>query len=91
MSRRQKALAVLQDELRTIEVFDRVHDYTANADPADKQAYAVRQVRRGEISVEIQKLNESSEQQNHARTGKSLVFPALAKNALQYLLKWFRW
>jgi hypothetical protein len=68
MSRRQRALAALYDELRTIQVFDRVHDYSANVDPADNQAYAARQIRRAQIAAEIQKLNEAKAAK-HARLG----------------------
>jgi hypothetical protein len=59
MWRRQRALAALDDELRTIQVFDRIHDYAPNGDPIDNEAYAVRQIRRAQIAAEIQKLNEA--------------------------------
>jgi hypothetical protein len=59
MWRRQKALAALYDELRTIQAFDRVHDYSSNPDPTDNEAYATRQIRRSQIAVEIQKLTEA--------------------------------
>lgn len=58
MWRRQKALTALRDELCTIQVFDRVHDYSANTDPTDNEAYAARQIRRSEVAAEIQRLNE---------------------------------
>jgi hypothetical protein len=92
MWRRQKALAALQDELRTIDVFDRVHDYSANADPADNQAYAVRRLRRAVIIAEIQKLNESKSKRNPFRVGSAAVFTsAVANTALHYLLRLMRW
>lgn len=53
MSLRQVALADLYEELRTIEVFDRVHEYAPLADPANERLYAIRQVRRNEILQEI--------------------------------------
>jgi hypothetical protein len=59
MWRRQNALAALYDELRAIQVFDRVHDYSANTDPTDDEAYATRQIRRSQIATEIQKLKEA--------------------------------
>jgi len=59
MSQRQRALAALYDELRTIEVFDRVHNFSTNTNMADNQAYATRQIRRAHITAEIQKLKES--------------------------------
>jgi hypothetical protein len=71
MWRRQKALAALYDELRSIQVFDRVHAYSANSDPADNEAYATRQVRRSQIAVEIQKLKEA-EAAKHTRLNSVL-------------------
>lgn len=59
MWQRQRALAALNDELRTIQVFDRLHDYSTNTDHLDNKAYAVRQIRREQITAEIQKLNET--------------------------------
>lgn len=59
MSRRQNALAALYDELRTIEVFDRVREFSTNTDLADNQAYEKRQKRRAQITAEIQKLKET--------------------------------
>ena len=53
MSQRQSAMANLYEELRTIEVFDRVHDYVLPADPANEALYANRQVRRKQIMEEI--------------------------------------
>lgn len=59
MWRRQKALTALHDELCTIQMFDRVHDYSASTDPTDNEAYVARQIRRSKIAAEIQKLNEA--------------------------------
>jgi hypothetical protein len=59
MWRRQKALAALYHELRTIQVFDRLHDYSANADPADNEAYAIRKIRRAQVTAEIERLKGS--------------------------------
>lgn len=58
MSPKQKTLA-LREELRIIQVFDRVHDYAAEADPANERAYAVRQARRRQIIDEIANLRVS--------------------------------
>jgi hypothetical protein len=89
MSRRQKALAHLCDELGTIALFDRVHDYTTNPDPADNRAYELRQIRRSQIMAEISTLSPSKlENQNHARIGSALLLLiAVGYAALHYLLK----
>ena len=50
---RRKTLALLHEELRTLALFDRVHDYAIDPDPADNGAYASRQIRRSQIMAEI--------------------------------------
>ena len=52
----RKALANLYEELRTLEVFDRIHEYASDADPANDPLYAIRQVRRREIAEKIARL-----------------------------------
>ena len=64
MRRRQKTLARLHEELTTIALFDRVHDYSTDPDPADSRAYASRQARRSAIMAEIRMLSATT---NHAR------------------------
>jgi hypothetical protein len=56
MSQLRTALARLNEELRTIEVFDRIHEITPHADPANERLYEVRQVRRKQIEEEIARL-----------------------------------
>jgi hypothetical protein len=53
---RRKMLASLRQELETIALFDRVHDFTLEHDSADDRAYASRQIRRSQILAEIKKL-----------------------------------
>jgi hypothetical protein len=53
---RRTTLTRLRDELSTIELFDRVHDFATDSDPADRQAYELRQIRRLQIMAEIKKL-----------------------------------
>jgi hypothetical protein len=79
----------LGEELRTIALFDRVHDCTTNPDPAENRAYAVRQMRRSQIMDEIRKLSPPKpEYRNHARTGSAvLLLCAVGYAALHYLLK----
>jgi len=89
MSRRQKTLTCLHEELRTLALFDRVHDYTIDPDPADNRAYASRQIRRSQILAEIEELSASKrEQRNHARISSALLLLcAVAYATLHYLIK----
>jgi hypothetical protein len=89
MLRRQKSLALLHEELRTLAVFDRVHEYAADPDSADNLAYASRQIRRSQIMTEISTLSPSNlENRNHARIGSALLLLiAVGYAALHYLLK----
>lgn len=78
----------LQEELETIAGFDRVHDYATDSHPADNHAYALRQIRRSQIMVEIQKLTSKREYRNHARIGSAVVLlRAVGYATLHYLLK----
>ena len=88
MSRRQKTLAHMREELGTIAVFDRVHDYATNPDPADNRAYELRQIRRSQIMAEISTLSPKLEKRNHARIGSAfLLLIAVGYAALHYFLK----
>jgi len=89
MLRRQKTLARLHEELTTLALFDRVHDYATDPDPADNRAYAFRQVRRSQIMAEIRELNPSKpEYKNHARIGTAaLLLCAVGYATVHYLLK----
>jgi hypothetical protein len=89
MLRRQKTLACLHEELRTLALFDRVHDYTTYPNPADNRAYACRQIRRSQIMAEIRKLSPTEpEHRNHARIGSAvLLLSAIGYATLHYLLR----
>jgi hypothetical protein len=89
MWRRQKALARLHDELDTLALFDRVHDYTQNHDLADSGAYALRQSRRGQIMAEIKELSTSEQGYgNWARISSAiLLLCAGGYVTLHYLLR----
>jgi hypothetical protein len=89
MLQRRRTLALLQEELRTLALFDRVHDYTADPDPADDRAYALRQIRRSQIMAEIRKLSPSKlGYRNHARIGSAvLLLCTVGYATLHYLLK----
>jgi len=56
---RQKALAELYDELRNIQLLDRIHDFATEADHAHERAYTIRQRRRKHILDEIARLESS--------------------------------
>ena len=88
MWRRRKALARLHEELNTIALFDRVHDYATDSDPADNRAYALRQIRRSQIVDEIGKLSASKlEYRNRARVSSAvLLLCAVGYATLHYLL-----
>ena len=58
--RRQKTLARLHEELSTIALFDRVHDFATGPDPDDNHAHVSRQTRRSEIMAEIIKLSANN-------------------------------
>jgi hypothetical protein len=82
-------LAHLREKLGTIALFDMVHDYATNPDPADNRAYEFRQIRWSQIVAEISKLSPSKlENRNHARIGSALLLLiAVGHAALHYLLK----
>lgn len=84
MRRRQKRLARLHEELTTIALFDRVHDYASDPDPADRRAYASRQVRRSAIMAEIRELSANPEYRDQARMRSAVVFLCVT---FFYLLK----
>jgi hypothetical protein len=89
MLRRQKKLAHLREELATIALFDRVHDYATNPDPDDNRAYEFRQIRRSQIMAEIRNLSPSKpEYRNPARIGSAvLLLCAVGYATLHYLFR----
>ena len=89
MLRRQKTLALLHEELRALAVFDRVHDYATDPDPADNRAHASRQIRRSQIMAEITKLSPAKPQyRSRAGIGSAaLLLCAVGYATLHYLLK----
>ena len=86
---RQQTLARLHEELTTIALFDRVHDYATDSDPADNRAYAFRQIRRSQIIAEIRKLSPSKpEYRKPARISSAVLLLCVVGYAtLHYLLK----
>jgi len=85
---RQQTLARLHEELTTIALFDRVHDYATDSDPADNRAYAFRQIRRSQIMAEIRKLSPSKPDRKPARiSSAALLLCVVGYATLHYLLK----
>ena len=88
MLRRQKTLALLHEELRTLALFDRVHDYATDPDPADNHAYTLRQIRRSQIMAEISKLSPSKPEYWNVRIGSAvLLLCAVGYATIHYLLR----
>lgn len=87
MSPQQKTLAQLHEELRNLQVFDRVHEYATEPDAASERAYAVRQLRRKQILDEIARLRASkSEPRNATRVGRAIFFVCVTASAMLYCL-----
>ena len=86
---RRKALVRLQDELNTLALFDRVHDYTQDHDLAEIRAHALRQIRRTQIMAEIEELRTSKlEYSNRARISSAILLLGAGGYAtLHYLLR----
>ena len=87
---RQRTLDRLHAELETIALFDRVHDYATKTDPADFNAYSLRQVRRSEIMAEIKKLDAAKQERMNraARISSAVVLLcAVGYATLYYLIK----
>lgn len=89
MWRRRATLARLREELNTLAVFDRVHDYSEDADSRDKEAYANRQMRRSEIIAKIAKLRASKPKLwKQARISSVVLFlGAVGYVTIHYLLR----
>ncbi|HLV88285.1 MAG TPA: hypothetical protein VKV39_14965 [Candidatus Sulfotelmatobacter sp.] len=89
MLQRRTSLAHLREELRTLEAFDRLHEYST--DPTlDEVAHAARQSRRNQIMAEIQeRLKDSkSEAGSPVRIGAAAAFVCTVGYALvHYLIK----
>ena len=87
MSPRQKTLAQLHEELRVLQVFDRVHDYMPEPDAASERAYAIRQLRRKQILDEIARLRAATpETRNATRVGRAIFFVCVTASAMLYCL-----
>jgi hypothetical protein len=89
MSQPRTTLASLYEELRTIEVFDRVYDYSTHSDPAHDRLYETRQVRRKEITEEIERLSayKPDNWKPAGLTGAIAIFCAVGYAVVYYSLR----
>ena len=89
MSQRRAALTHLYEELKNIQVLDRVHDYRADADTVSERAYVIRQMRRKQVVDEIARLRAASPEPKGLATVTSIlaVVGAFGYAVLHYLLK----
>ena len=85
---RHQKLARLHEELGTIALFDRVHDNAPDSSSAENVAYALRQIRRSEITAEINKLSASKPVSNRAwKDAAVLLLCAVGYATLHYLFR----
>ena len=70
----RNSLACLHEELRIIELFDRVHAYSPDPNPTDNGAYAFRQIRRSAIlALLLRKKGNLASRLNQFRSIYSLL------------------
>jgi len=88
MSPQQKTLTHLYEELRIIQLFDRIHDYATAADPAHERAYVLRQARRKEVIDEIANLKATTpDPSQSARVTGAVALVCAIGYAMLYLLR----
>ena len=87
MSQRRTTWASLHEELRNIDVLDRIHDYATEADPPHERAYAIRQRRRKQIMDEIIQLRAVEFKKGKSTwVSRALVFACAVGYAMLYYL-----
>jgi hypothetical protein len=84
MSQR-RTLAHLHEELRNIEVLDRIHDYATDEDPVSERAYTIRQLRRKKIQDDIGRLSKSG-LSTYDWIARALVFVCAFSYVMLYFL-----
>ncbi len=89
MSQRRIALARLHEELRNIQILDRVHDLAPDVDAASERAHVIRQNRRKQIADEVVRIKASAaEAARPAWVGSVVVFVfALGYAMFHFLVK----
>lgn len=86
----QRALARLRDELNTLATFDRLHDLATTPNTVETRAYESRQIRRSQITAEIEMIRASrrSRVMSHIRMSSGFALLCAAGYAsLHYLLR----
>ncbi|HXJ91183.1 MAG TPA: hypothetical protein VMS18_30530 [Candidatus Binatia bacterium] len=89
MSRRG-TLARLRDELNTLATFDRLHDLATVHDASETRAYELRQIRRSQVTAEVEMLRTSRHNRvmNHIRVSSGFILLCAAGYvSLHYLFK----
>lgn len=89
MSQRRAALTGLYEELRSIQMLDRLHEYTNDADVASERAHVIRQMRRKQVVDEIARLRAAGPEAAGLATLTSVlaIVCAVGYAMLHYLLK----
>ena len=89
MSQRRTALARLYEELKNIQLLDRVHDFTAEVDAASERAHVIRQMRRKQVMDEIARVRTSRPETAGLATVASVlvIVSAVGYAMLHYFLK----
>ena len=89
MSQRRTALGRLHEELKNIQLLDRVHDLTTEVDGASERAHVIRQMRRKQVMDEIARMRASgSEPTGFAMVTSVLVIVSAVGYAMfHYFLK----
>ena len=84
MSQR-RTLALLHEELRNIEILDRIHEYEKEEDSSQRAAYVIRQLRRKQIQIEFRRLSKSG-LTKFDWVARAIVFVCAFSYAMLYLL-----
>jgi hypothetical protein len=84
MSQR-RTLALLHEELRNIEILDRIHDYAKEEDSNQRAAYVIRQLRRKQIQVDMRRLSKS-ELTKFDWVARAIVFVCAFSYVMLYFL-----
>ena len=89
MSERRIALARLCEELKNIQLLDRVHDFTTEVDVASERAHVIRQMRRKQVMDEIARMRAAGPEPSGLAMVTSLlvIVSAVGYAMFHYLLK----
>jgi hypothetical protein len=89
MSQRRAALTRLYEELRSIQMLDRVHEYATDTDVASERARVIRQMRRKQVVDEIARVRAAGPEAAGLATVTSVlaIVCAVGYAMLHYLFK----